>query len=66
MNTNPDYVLDISRPPRRTHSQRATSCRNPTLFRSPTSRVLTRTNADCRKTVGTGIAPEPGSQFVFA
>jgi NAD(P)-dependent dehydrogenase (short-subunit alcohol dehydrogenase family) len=28
LNTDPDYVLDISRPPPRSHSQRATSCRN--------------------------------------
>jgi hypothetical protein len=35
LNTDPDYVLDISRPPRRPHSQRATSCRNPGSERSP-------------------------------
>ena len=37
LNTDPDYVLDISRPPPRSHSQRATSCRNHGLSRSPTS-----------------------------
>ena len=35
LNTDPDYVLDISRPPRRRHSPRATSRRNPKMFRSP-------------------------------
>lgn len=35
MNTDPDYVIDISRPPRRTHSQRATSRRNHGFGRSP-------------------------------
>jgi hypothetical protein len=34
LNTDPDYVLDISRPPRRTHSQRATSRRNHGLSRT--------------------------------
>ena len=34
LNTDPDYVLDISRPPRRTHSPHATSRRNHGLPRS--------------------------------
>jgi TniQ len=40
LNTDPDYVFDISRPPRRRHSPRATSRRNPSLFRSRTSTLF--------------------------
>ncbi len=44
MNTDLDYVIDISRPPQRCHTQRATSCRNPNLSRSPTPLLRNRTS----------------------